>query len=309
MPTRVILDTDIGTDVDDCLALALLLASPDVQLEGVTCVYGDVHLRARMVHKLLLGHGSTDVPVYLGAQQPLLGLQPVFWPGHEGQGLLAEDDPPFEPQAQHAVQFIIDTVMNNPGEIHLLAIGPLTNVALALRIEPRIAQQLAGLMIMGGVVRGPTTLHLPIGEHNIRCDPEAAHVVFASGAPITLVPLDITTQVRIDRAGAQTIYDAGTPYHQAVAQQVMLYPPFAQRGWTYLHDPLAAAVLLDPSFATLKPLHVAVETAGRLTAGATLMRTPTPDLAATAQVALGVDQARFERFLVEQIAADAGATS
>jgi len=182
-------------------------------------------------------------------------------------------------------------------------------VALALRIEPRIVQQLASLVIMGGVVRGPTTLHLPISEHNIRCDPEAAHVLFASGAPITLVPLDVTTQVRIDQAGAQAIRDVGTPYHQAVAEQVRLYPRFAQQGWTYLHDPLAAAVLLDPSFVTLEPLHVAVETEGRLAAGATLIRTPTPDLAATAQVALAVDQARFERFLVEQIASDAGATA
>ncbi len=89
---RIIFDTDMGTDVDDCLALALILSSPELQLEGVTCVYGDVDLRARMTLKLLRLQGHPQVPVTVGARKPLLNLRPVFWPGHEGKGLLSPDD-------------------------------------------------------------------------------------------------------------------------------------------------------------------------------------------------------------------------
>jgi purine nucleosidase len=307
MPKRVIFDTDIGTDVDDCLALALLLASPEVQLEGVTCVYGDVELRARMVQKLLHLRGHYDVPLYLGARTTLLGLRKIFWPGHEGVGLLAGDDPPLVAQAGHAADYIVETVLANPGEIHLLAVGPLTNVALALRKEPRIAGALASLVIMGGAVRGPGRFHLPLAEHNIVCDPEAAHVVLASGAPITLVPLDVTTQVRIWPAGVERIKAAGTPFHLAVADQVTRYPGFAKRGWTHLHDPLAAALLCDPSLVTFEPLVVHVETGGRLAAGATLVQAPTDEMPATAQVALSVDAARFEEWYVARVAGNENA--
>src|SRR5215467_10346800 len=103
MPIRVILDTDIGTDVDDCLALALILASPELQLEGVTCVYGDALLRARMVRKLLRLAGREEVPVYVGAEKPLLCRRPVYWAGHEGVGLLEEADAGLAPAVEHAV--------------------------------------------------------------------------------------------------------------------------------------------------------------------------------------------------------------
>ena len=132
MPTPIIFDTDIGTCVDDCLALAVVLGSPEVQLAGVTCVYGDVGLRARMVQKLLALHGSAAIPVLRGAREPLLGLHPIYWEGHEGEGLVEPgDDPPEAPD--DAVSFIVRTVRDNPGAIHLLALGPLTNVALALQ--------------------------------------------------------------------------------------------------------------------------------------------------------------------------------
>ena len=185
MPTRIILDTDIGTDVDDCLALAVILGSPEVQLAGVTCVYGDVGLRARMVKKLLGLYGLRGIPILRGESEPLLGLRPVYWEGHEGQGLVEPEDET-QDESEDAVGFIIRTVLENPGKIQLLAIGPLTNVALAIKREPRVVHDLGGLMIMGGVMRGPTSLDLPYVEHNIRCDPEAAHIVLASGAPITL---------------------------------------------------------------------------------------------------------------------------
>jgi purine nucleosidase len=306
---RVLFDTDIGTDVDDCLALALVLASPELHLEGVTCVYGDVRLRAQMIAKLLRLAGRSEVPVFLGAERPLLDLRPIFWQGHEGVGLLTPDDPPFVAPAQHAVDYLIETVLANPGEIHLLAIGPLTNVALALRKAPHMAQALGSLMIMGGALRGPGQWHLPYAEHNIVCDPEAAHVVFTSDAPITLVPLDVTTQVQIYQQGEARIRAAGSAWHVAVADQVALYPRFAQTGTTFLHDPLAASLLVDPTLVEYQPLHIAVELSGRLAAGATLVRRPNAEHPANAQVAVRVARERFEEWFIERLAAQRGLAS
>src|SRR5919107_5245089 len=136
---------------------------------------------ARMVIKLLRLRNHPELPVMVGASEPLLSLRPVFWPGHEGLGLLEPEDEAIEPDREHAVDFIVRKVMENPGEIHLVAVGPLTNVALALLREPRLAQRLAHLTVMGGAVRGPDTLSLALAEHNIKCDPEAAHPVCARG--------------------------------------------------------------------------------------------------------------------------------
>lgn len=302
MAIPVILDTDIGTDVDDCLALALLLSSPEVDLRGVTCVYGDVGLRARMVLKLLRLRGRSEVPVLAGVSKPLLGQRPVYWAGHEGQGLLEPADEALAPAAEHAIDFLIRTIMVQPGQIHLLAIGPLTNVALAFLREPRLPKNLAHLTVMGGVVRGTNRFDLPYCEHNVRSDPEAAQVVFSAGAPTTLIPLDVTTRVRILPDGVARIRAGGTAFHRAVADQVDLYPPFRRRGFSHLHDPLAAATIVFSDLVETESVHLDVETSGRLTAGMTLVRVPADDAPANADVALEVDSARFEEFLVERLA-------
>ena len=302
MTIRVILDTDIGTDVDDCLALAVLLGSPELRLEGVTCVYGDVGLRARMVLKLLRLAGRPDLPVMLGAADPLLRLRPVYWPGHEGVGLLAPDDDLPPPSAEHAVDYLVRTVMEQPGEIHLLAIGPLTNVALAFQREPRLAQRLAHLTIMGGAIRGPGMLDLPLAEHNIACDPEAAHVVFAAGAPITLVPLDVTMRVMIRRPETARLRGVGTPFLDAVADQVERYPRFVANGATMLHDPLAVALIVRPDLAEWVDLRVDVETQGRLAAATTFARQPTVEAPGNARVAIGIDVEAAERFISDRLA-------
>lgn len=300
MTIRTILDTDIGTDVDDCLALALILGSDEFALEGVTCVYGDVVLRAAIVRKLLALRGISDVPIRLGARQPLLGLREIFWAGHEGQGLVEEDDgAPFDDE--HAADFIIRTVIANPRQIHLLAIGPLTNVALAMLKEPRLASELAHLTIMGGVVRGQDRLDLPIVEHNIACDPEAAHIVCSAGAPTTLVPLDVTLKCKIRQTDVNELRARSTPFHDAVAGQVEQYPWFANQGHTFLHDPLAAAVIVDPSLVDLVPCHVAVETGGRLTTAMTVVQSPNEHHPENARIALKVDAARAERFIIERM--------
>jgi len=302
MPTRLILDTDIGTDVDDILALGEILASPELKLEGVTCVYGDVRLRARMVLKVLQLRGVSGVPVLAGATRPLLGQKPVHWAGHEGKGLLEPEDDALRPAAEHAPDFIVRMVMDNPGQIHLVGIGPLTNIAQAFLLEPELAQNLAHLTLMGGVVRDVDRLDLPYCEYNIHCDPEAAQIVFNAGAPLTVVPLDVTTLVHMWPAGVEQIKQAGTAYHQAIARQVELYPHYREHGFTFTHDPLAVATLIQPDLVKLRDLHVDVETGGSFTSGATLVRLPAVDAPANAQIALEVDTPRFEKFLVDRLA-------
>ncbi len=298
---KIIFDTDIGTDVDDLVALALVLNSPEIELAGVTCVYGDVLMRARMVLKLLRMRGRGDVPVTMGAAAPLLGDRPIYSGAHEGRRFLETEDEALQPASEFAANFIIRSVMENPGQIHLLCIGPLTNAALAFRQEPRLAQNLAGLTIMGGAFQRSADVYADYGEYNIVSDPEAAHIVFSSGAPITLIPLDVTTQVRITSAGSARIRQAGTPFHQAVADQIDLYSYFAERGWTHMHDPLAATALIQPALVTLSPLHVDVETGGRFAAGVTFMRSPDADWPENARVALDVDVKGFEDFLIDRL--------
>ena len=300
IPRRLILDTDIGTDVDDALALALIARSPELDLVGVTTVYGDVELRARMAAKLLRLAGRPEVPVTAGIRLPLLRKRDVYWAGHEGQGLLGPDDADLRYDPRHAVDFILETVAAAPGQITLVPIGPLTNIAAAITREPRLPDLLAGIVLMGGVVRATDSLRLPWTEHNIRCDPEAAAVVFASGARITMVPLDVTMRVTIDRAGMERIRAAGTPFHLAVADQVGRYPRLVKTGSTFTHDPLAVAVAIDPSFCTHADLRVQVETRGEFTAGATVATQPQPG-EPTVDVCVAVDSPRFERFLIDRL--------
>jgi purine nucleosidase len=301
-PHRVIFDTDIGTDVDDILALAFLLGSPEITLEGVTTVYGDVGLRARMVLKLLQLRGVNGIPVHTGVGQPLLGLDPVYWPGHEGVGLLSDDDALPEPGATHAVDFLIAHVMANPGQITLLAVGPLTNVATAMVREPRLAESLKRLVIMGGRIDIASTTEGP-GEHNIKCDPEAAHVVFRSGAPIELVPLDVTLRAVVRQPGVNALRGKGTPYHEALADQIARYPGFIDRGGsTFLHDPLAAMAIVAPDRLGWTPLHIGVELTGSLTRAMTVARIPDDAHPTTARVAMDLDVAGCEALIADRLA-------
>lgn len=210
----IILDTDIGTDVDDVVALGLAFAAPSIDLLAVTTVYVHAAPRARMVRAVLDVTERGAVPMGVGADDTLLKRDPLYWAGWEGEGLLdgtTEDASNAQDALPHAIDVIVETAMARPGEATLLAIGPLTNVALALLREPRLATALRRIVIMGGLVqRRLDQLGQPYSEHNIRCDPEAADVVFQSGAPITLVPLDVTTQVRIRVADLERL-SAGGP--------------------------------------------------------------------------------------------------
>lgn len=301
MAHRVIFDTDMGTDVDDCLALAVLLGSPEIDLIGVTTVYGDVHLRGRIVNRLLRLAGREDIPVMLGLSQTLMGGREIYWPGHEGVGLLDESDRDWQPTPEHAVDFIVRTVMGNLGEIHLLAVGPMTNIALAIRREPRLLASLAGLTLMAGAARGHHGLHLPYAEHNLTCDPEAAAIVFDQPEVKVVVPLDVTTLVRIRTDDLPTIRAAGSPFHDAVTRQIELYPRVVAHGETAAHDPLAAMAITRPDLMGFTQLHIDVEVGGAHP-GLSLMRAPTETAPVNAHVALTVRAREAEREIIGRIA-------
>lgn len=301
----IVLDTDIGTDVDDVVALALLLRAGTVDLQAVATVYVHSAIRARMVRAMLVAAGREGVPIGSGTDAPLLNRDPLYWAGFEGEGLI---DPREErgDRWPQGVDLIIERVLARPGEVTLLAIGPLTNVALALRREPRLAGAMRRIVIMGGLVqRRFDQLNMPYSEHNIRCDPEAAQIVFGSGAPITLVPLDVTTQVRIERSQLARLR-AGDALAQVVADQVGRYLGYRERDWTHMHDPLAVAAVLRPDLLRTFPMHVHVETRGEYTRAATVavLAGDAQPHAPVIDVALEVDAPAFETWMLDTLAND-----
>lgn len=293
---RVVLDTDLGTDVDDALALALLLGSPEVELLGVTTVYGDTDLRARATSRLLElagvpGPGQPGgVPVRAGASTPLSGAE-VWWAGHEGTLLgdlttAATTTPaPGTSGADDAADWLAATAAASPGAVDLLAIGPLTQVATALRRHPQLAGHLRSLVVMGGRWDGALTADgLVEDEHNLRSDAVAAAEVLTCGAPTLVVGLEVTQQVRLEASAVERIADAG-PLGAVLAAQVRQWWEFWDEPWGVPHDPVTALLLLEPDVLELGPPGRA-EVDGR---GAVVH---VPDPAGTVRVAVGVDAAR-----------------
>lgn len=188
---KIIFDCDTGHD--DAIALMIASKHPDIDLLGVTVVAGNQTLDKTLPNTLhVVEHLGLDIPVYGGMSLPMSRDQVVAGDVHGKSGL---DGPVFEPltikaQEKHAVNFIIDTLMNSDGDIYLVPVGPLSNIGMALRLEPRIKDKIKGISLMGGAYGlGNVT---PAAEFNIFADPEAAHVVFTSGVPITMMGLDIT---------------------------------------------------------------------------------------------------------------------
>lgn len=255
---KIIIDTDIGSDVDDAMALSLAISSDEIDLVGVTTVYGDTVLRARLEKKLLQLAGSESIPVCAGIEKPLLHNREVWWPGHEGEGVLTDEEITFE--SEHAVDFLIRNIMGTPGEITLVPIGPLTNIAAAIIREPKIVNNLKEIVLMGGVTRlGDNALELPTIEHNIKSDPESASLVFSSGAPIVMVGLDVTMKVRIDRQDIKKLEDSGKPLNLALVKLIDRWLEFIQLNWTAMHDPLAVSAVIDRSIVETKRMKVQVQ--------------------------------------------------
>ncbi|GAB5389433.1 MAG: nucleoside hydrolase [Alphaproteobacteria bacterium] len=300
MSRKIIIDTDPGQD--DAVAILLALASPELEVVGITTVAGNVSVDLTTLNALkiveLAGVADT-VPVHRGCDRPLVLTLDYVEPDpkapaylgcpapnvlrvqsaaavHGATGLEGSDlpTPSTRTRDEHAVDFIIRTVMEaEPGEITLATLAPLTNVAMALRREPRIAERLREIVIMGGAFffggnSGPAS------EWNILVDPHAAHIVFTAGVPITLVPLDCTQKVLTSQARRQKIKDLNSEVARQVLGMIAFYDKYDEDKFSTdggpLHDACVIGWLLAPDMWSGKDAHVAIETASPLTLGMTV---------------------------------------
>ena len=276
MPRPIIIDTDPGQD--DALAILLALASPELDVRGVTCVAGNVPLaltsrNARIVCELA---GRTDVPVYAGASAPLERELVTAEYVHGKTGLDGYDLPePSMPLAEgHAVDFIIEAVMDaEPGTLTLCALGPLTNLGQALRQAPEISPRLREIVLMGGgLFEGGNTT--PAAEFNIYVDPEAADLVMHCGAPVVMIPLDLTHQTLTSDAIIADFRAMPNAAGPATAGLLDFFERFDVEKYGSqggpLHDPNVIAYLLQPDLYGGRFINVEIETGSALTRGMTV---------------------------------------
>jgi purine nucleosidase len=305
---RIILDTDPG--IDDALALFLALASPEVQLEAVTTVHGNVpvEMTTRNALGLLEVAGRRDIPVARGSAQPLVRAQvdAKHVHGPTGLGTLTLPEPQTSVVSQSAADLIIERVQAAPGEITLVPIGPLTNLALALRREPAIASQVREVVIMGGALRVPGNV-TSAAEFNIYADPHAAQIVLKAGWPIRLVALDVTNITTMTREQTRQLAQQQSQITRCIEQMVEFYfevfAPAFGTNVLRLHDPLALAAAFRPDFIEWEPAYVDVELNGTLTFGETVAYFQRPNAPApNAQASVGVDAERFVTWFLERLA-------
>ena len=292
---RIILDTDIGTNADDAVALSLVLKSPEIMLEGITTVYGDVHKRGVIAQHILQLCDAKPINIYSGIELPLLRKRKVA--GHVVGKMEATGE--FKPNHQHAVDFIIETIMKNPKEITLVSIGPMTNIATAIILEPKIVENVKEIIIMGGVTRlGQNGRYLETQEYNVKSDPESASVVFSSQAPIVMISLDVTRQLKFTRKENQEFASCGTPISILLSEQIEDYMDYMKRDFSYMCDPLAIAVLLDRSLIGTERVHIRVEYDHRDMTGQTIAELNDQGFV---EVALEVDYDRFFELLRNRV--------
>ncbi len=282
----IILDTDIGDDIDDAFALALLLRSPEVKLLGITTAFGDTDLRARLVDRYLAAVGSNEIPVEAGVATPAAN--------HFTQASYALE----EPARKHgdAIGFLLREIAAHPGEITLIAIGPLFNEQAAIARDPATFRKLKRVVLMGGsVYRGYGGADQPpSAEWNILCDPAGARALLASGVPVFMMPLD-STQVHLTLPELGSVLSQGSTltdqltllYHQWTGADAWKMPT--------LFDPVAVAYAIRPALCPVQPMRLEIDDKGftRSVAGEP-----------NAQVCLQSDEKGFREFLLERISAN-----
>ena len=276
MTRKIIIDTDPGQD--DAVAILLALASPELEVLGITCVAGNVPLpltskNARVVCELA---GRTDIKVFAGCDRPLVRplVTAEYVHGKTGLDGIALPEPAMALQPGHAVDFLIETLRREPaGTVTLCPLGPLTNIATALQKAPDIAPRIAEIVLMGGAYFevGNTT---PAAEFNIHVDPQAAEIVFHSGVPLVVLPLDATHQVLTNRARIEAFRGLGTPVGHAVASWTDFFERFDMEKYgsegAPLHDPCVIAYLQQPDLFEGRHINVEIETVSELTMGMTV---------------------------------------
>jgi len=276
MTQKLIIDTDPGQD--DAFAILLALASPEVELLGLTCVAGNVPLdkTVRNARVVLEVAGKTHVPVFSGCDRPLKRKLVTAEHVHGKSGLdgIELPDPQMPVQDQHAVDWLIDTIRREPaGSITICPIGPLTNIATALQKAPDIAERIGRIVLMGGAYFEVGNI-TPAAEFNIYVDPEAADIVFKSGIDIVVMPLDVTHKALATRPRIEAFRALGTPVGEACAAWTDFFERFdvAKYGSEGgpLHDPCTVAYVIWPEIFYGRHINVEIETQSELTLGMTV---------------------------------------
>ena len=278
MPRKIIIDTDPGQD--DAVAILLALASPeDFDVIGIVAVAGNVglHHNATNARKIVELAGRPDVPVYAGCARPMRRTLVTAEHVHGDTGLNGPDLPvPQVPlQAQHGVDYIIETLMNaEPKTITLCTLGPLTNIAMAMVKSPGITRRIRKIVMMGGAYFEGGNI-TPTAEFNIYVDPEAADVVMRSGVEIVMVPLDVTHFMLTTKARVERFRGLGNRTGTATAEMLEFFERFDEQkyGWDGgpLHDPCVIAYLLKPDLFKGRHVNVTIETGSELTRGMTVV--------------------------------------
>jgi len=286
---RVILDTDIGDDIDDAFALALALRSPEIELIGITTAWGDTLLRARLANRLVQEAGSTAVPVLAGVRTTSkTNFTQADW-AKEGEPALDRD----------AVEFLLAQAKKSPGEVTLVAIGPLTNLGAAIDRDLQGFRKFKRVVLMGGSIRrgygdlGYAPDRGPEPEYNIASDVKAAQKLFSSGVPIFMMPLD-ATQLSLDENKRTLLFSAGSKLSNALATLYFQWLRSTRTPTPTLFDAMAVGFAVDPELCPVAALHVTVDERG--------MTRPTPGTP-NASACLASDSEKFFHFLLPRLMA------
>ncbi len=264
MPIPVIIDTDPG--VDDMLAILFALGSSELDVRAITTTFGNVAVgtTTRNARQVLALAGRTDIPVGVGAARPLVHIAPGTASdvhGADGMGGLAHELPEAAPHesSESAIELMARVIRDSTEPVAIAAIGPFTNVALLLAAHPELAKRISKIVVMGGAIRGGNTS--PVAEFNIWCDPEAAHRVFTSGVPVTMVGLDSTRAVPVDETWLEELAAVGDVGRVAsdVTRRVNDYYRALGRTTFVVHDAVAIAALIDPTLVPTMAASVSVE--------------------------------------------------
>jgi purine nucleosidase len=293
--TKIILDTDIGDDVDDAFALALAMRSPEIEMVGITTAWGDTTLRARLVQRFLKENGAAAIPIAVGIEtKSNANFSQARW---------AQDGDEFHKRTE-AVDFLLEQARKAPGEITLVAIGPLTNVGAAIERDAAGFRKFKRVVLMGGSIRkgygdlGYAPDHGPQPEYNIYSDVAAAQKLFASGVPIFMMPLD-STQLMLDEVKRNILFCAGTAMTNSLAA---LYYQWVERNRTptaTLFDVMAVAYAAQPELCPVTEFHITVDAQGFTRPGAGT---------ANASACLASDSEKFFHFVLPRLMAPTAST-
>lgn len=268
MPRKIVIDTDPG--IDDAMAIFYALRSPELDVLGLTTVFGNAYTPIGTANALRLLEiaGRPDIPVAAGADHPLSG--PFHGPadfvhGADGQGDTHLPPPSGRALDVHAAQFLIDTVMSDPGEVTIVALGPLTNLALALNLRGGLDRSIREIVLMGGNAFVPGNAS-PAAEANIHNDPESADIVFGAACPVTMVGLDVTHKVRMPAEDLDRFAEFDDPVCQHIARILPFYRAYYKSRIgiddLYIHDSTTISWLRHPEHFTTRSLPIRVETVG-----------------------------------------------